>query len=129
MTQHVKLLIKAPSDKLSDVETVKWYLTETVRRVGMAPLGDPVVHLVPLDPSKLDSPQFQDDGGVTCQLVGFTTLTTSHIAIHTWPLRQEAHIDLYSCKDFDKSVFVLWTQECLLADMVKISDLSHACRW
>jgi len=129
VSQHIKLLVKANPEKLSDITLIKHYLSQSIKLVGMEPLGDPVVWSVPLDPCKLGGDTFQDEGGVTSQLVGFSTLTTSHIAIHTWPLRSEAHIDLYSCKEFDSTDFISWTHTCLSATVVKTQDLSYACRW
>lgn len=41
--------------------------------------------------------QDDDEGGVS----GFCMITTSHLSIHTWPLRGRFSMDIFSCKDFD----------------------------
>lgn len=49
---------------------------------------------VPVDETKLDSSD--DEGGTSywCQI------TTSHIALHAWPLRKAFMMDIFSCKPF-----------------------------
>jgi len=54
---------------------------------------------VPLDESKLKSDVFQDEGGIT----GSCIISTSHMALHAWPLRGYFSADVFSCKDFDVS--------------------------
>jgi len=54
---------------------------------------------VELDPSKLDSAVFQDEGGIT----GSAIISTSHMALHAWPLRKFFSMDVFSCKEFDTS--------------------------
>jgi len=95
----------------------------------MQPLGEPVIHDVPLEIQKLGREPFQDEGGVTAQLVGFHTLSTSHVAIHTWPLREEFHLDLYSCREFNKDVIVNFISEVFHSKIMKIADLSAHCKW
>jgi S-adenosylmethionine decarboxylase len=52
---------------------------------------------VELDPTKLQSDVFQDEGGIT----GMCVISTSHMSIHCWPIRKCFSIDVFSCKDFD----------------------------
>jgi len=54
---------------------------------------------VPLDLRALGREPYEDEGGVSA--VG--VLSTSHVAVHAWPLRREAHVDLYSCRAFHPS--------------------------
>ena len=44
---------------------------------------------------------------------GFTIISTSHIAIHTWFLGGRFTLDIYSCKNFDSSLVYLWLVEAL----------------
>lgn len=66
-----------------------------VDTLEMEYLQRPTAIRVPIDPEKLDS--MDDEGGwsVICQI------TTSHIALHGWPLRGAFMMDIFSCRDFD----------------------------
>ena len=44
---------------------------------------------------------------------GFTLISTSHIAIHTWFADGRFTLDIYSCKNFDSSPVYLWLVEAL----------------
>jgi len=61
---------------------------------------------VDLDPSKLQSDVFQDEGGIT----GMCVISTSHMSIHCWPIRKCFSMDVFSCKDFDgnKAKEIIW---------------------
>lgn len=61
---------------------------------------------VELDPSKLQSDVFQDEGGIT----GMCVISTSHMSIHCWPIRKCFSMDVFSCKDFDgnKAKEIIW---------------------
>ena len=62
---------------------------------------------VELDPSKLQSDVFQDEGGIT----GMCVISTSHMSIHCWPIRKCFSMDVFSCKDFDanKAKEIIWS--------------------
>lgn len=68
---------------------------QLVEQLGMQYLQRPTAIRVVLDADKIDGDQ--DDGGwsVFCQI------TTSHIALHGWPLRGAFMMDVFSCRDFD----------------------------
>jgi len=61
---------------------------------------------VELDPTKLQSETFQDEGGIT----GMCVISTSHMSIHCWPIRKCFSMDVFSCKDFDgdKAKDIIW---------------------
>lgn len=61
---------------------------------------------VELDPTKLQSDVFQDEGGIT----GMCVISTSHMSIHCWPIRKCFSMDVFSCKDFDgdKAKEIIW---------------------
>jgi S-adenosylmethionine/arginine decarboxylase-like enzyme len=46
---------------------------------------------VQLQPEKLDSAQFQDDGGISA----FAIISTIRIAIHCWPLRNFVSMGIF----------------------------------
>ena len=61
---------------------------------------------VELDPAKLQSDVFQDEGGIT----GMCVISTSHMSIHCWPIRKCFSMDVFACKDFDADVAknIIW---------------------
>lgn len=127
--KHLKVLGLGDPARLGDAAIVRRFVTDLVRQVGMEPLGEPVVHDVPLEVGKLGREPFQDEGGVTTQLVGFHTLSTSHVAIHTWPLRSEFHLDLYSCREFNRADVLGFITEVFRTETMKASDLTAYCEW
>ncbi len=56
---------------------------------------------VPVDPAVLkrvqETGKFEDEGGIT----GFAVISTSHMALHAWPLQGFFSMDVFSCKEFD----------------------------
>jgi S-adenosylmethionine/arginine decarboxylase-like enzyme len=128
-TKHIKVLGRGDPRLLGDAALVRQFVTDLVRRVGMEPLGEPVIHDVPQEIQKLGREPFEDEGGVTAQLVGFHTLSTSHVAIHTWPLRKEFHLDLYSCRVFDREDVLGFVTEVFHTDEMRAADLTPYCEW
>lgn len=128
-TLHLKVLGQGDSQRLSDPNFIRQFCLDLIKRAGMEPLGSPQVHDVPLEIQKLNREPFEDEGGVTAQLVGFATLSTSHLAIHTWPLRNEFHLDLYSCREFDKDEVLGFLRDALRCEVIQDTDLTRYCRW
>lgn len=95
------------AELLSDVPHLDAMFRDLVQLLGMEILVEPAFRAVPLDPSKLESGA--DEGGVT----GTAVITTSHLSIHTWPLRQRFSFDAYSCRKFDKEVVMAFLKERL----------------
>ena len=127
--KHLKVLGYGDPERLGDAKLVRQVLIDMMKHLGMQPLGDPMVHDVPLDVSKLGREPFEDEGGITSQLVGFHTLSTSHVALHTWPLRKEFHLDIYSCRYFSKSQIMGFLTDVFHITKSKVSDLTAACEW
>ena len=118
---HIKVLFTSIAARLRDKYLLSCILTKVVTDIGMTPLSEPVIHNVGEKLLKLGvRTDYIDTGGIT----GFIPLSTSHCAIHTWPLENEAVLDVYSCKKFD----ILIPQEIIcdfyMPDMIKVSDLS-----
>lgn len=84
------------ADLLKSGDFIKQVILGLVKLLGMKVLAGPEVHEVPVDRSKLWSEE--DEGGITAMCV----ITTSHISIHTWPVRHRFSMDIFSCKPFDK---------------------------
>ena len=72
---------------------------DLAKSLDMTIIHGPVFKEVELDPSKLTSDVFKDEGGIT----GFAVISTSHMAIHCWPLRKFFSLCVFSCKEFDTS--------------------------
>jgi S-adenosylmethionine decarboxylase len=68
---------------------------QLVAALEMEYLQTPLSFKVPVDPRKLDSEE--DEGGWSV----FAQITTSHIAVHCWPLRKAFMMDVFSCKPFN----------------------------
>jgi S-adenosylmethionine/arginine decarboxylase-like enzyme len=129
VAKHLKILGKGNPSLLADEQYVAGFIKSCIEIVGMRPLDEPKLINVPLQIEKLKCELFEDEGGITGQLVGFCTLSTSHIAVHTWPLRNEFHMDLYSCREFDADELVKFVMITFQVGVSKISDLSEACEW
>lgn len=129
MAKHIKILGIGDPVRLGDARIVESFLRDCVANVGMRPLDEPKIIDVPLQIEKLKSELFEDEGGITGQLVGYCTLSTSHIALHTWPLRRELHLDLYSCREYDKGELLTFVCEIFRLEKYKVSDLTDACNW
>ena len=132
MAKHLKILGKGSPELLGSTDAVRKFIVSLIEHLGMRPLGEPTVHDVALDITKLGKEPFEDEGGCTAQLAGivaYDTLSTSHCAIHSFPLRSEFHLDIYSCRNFDAdfvSKFVSLYFDCY---RVKITDLTYATEW
>lgn len=132
MAKHLKILGMGSASRLESAEAVRKFVVSLIDFIGMRPLGEPTVHDVAIDIAKLGKEPFEDEGGVTVQAVGiaaYHTLSTSHVALHTWPVRREFHLDIYSCREFDAGSvgkFVSLYFDCYA---VKATDLTYATEW
>lgn len=54
---------------------------------------------------------------------GFVIIAESHIAIHTYPDKGEAYVDVFSCKEFDLEFVKLYVTELFGAEQV--SEIFH----
>jgi S-adenosylmethionine/arginine decarboxylase-like enzyme len=84
--------------KVFSHESLTKLFHKLVEALDMEIIAGPMFKDVELDPSKLTGDEFQDEGGTT----GYCLISTSHIAIHTWELRNFFMMDAFSCKDFNE---------------------------
>ena len=105
---------------IESADIIRDTLLRLVRLLDMRILDGPRITAVDLDSTLMESDS--DEGGIT----GYCLITTSHISIHTWPLRQRLCLDIFSCKKFDKDAAlaeirgslgvrddsVTWTERC-----------------
>jgi S-adenosylmethionine/arginine decarboxylase-like enzyme len=125
MAKHVKILGISHPSKLSNEPLLKDLVEDIIRAIGMRPLADPLLVNVPLEIEKLGQEPFEDEGGISV----LRLLSTSHIAMHTWPLRNEFHLDIYSCREFAPEVVYEILHACLELQKVKLTDCSDGCDW
>ncbi len=90
---------------IADPEQIRSFLLGLIPRLDMKLLDGPRITEVDLDPSQISSES--DEGGIT----GYALITTSHLSIHTWPLRQRFCLDVFSCRRFDPEVVVEYARE------------------
>jgi S-adenosylmethionine decarboxylase len=120
--RHIKVLGRGAADLLGNAKNVEGMLHELIDILGMRILGTPHMYEVETEIAKLGVQPFEDEGGVT----GVCVLSTSHCAIHTWPLRPYFVMDVFSCRDFDPSHVEKHLAAKLGAYDLKITDLSFA---
>lgn len=93
---HLIIDGKAEPELLRNKSLIKDIFTCIVLQTGMNVL-DCKMYEIPEDEETLLSEKFKDSGGVT----GYVVLTTSHICIHTFPLKSEFKLDIFSCKPYN----------------------------
>jgi S-adenosylmethionine/arginine decarboxylase-like enzyme len=121
--KHVKFIFDAyVSQDFESTEKVQELLTKATSSAGMRPLGTPVIYNVPLQIKKMGSEPYEDEGGVT----GVLVLSTSHCAIHTWPLQNKAVMDLYSCRDYRTEDITTVIADIYAPRKIHTTDLSHS---
>jgi S-adenosylmethionine/arginine decarboxylase-like enzyme len=108
----LEALVEDPS-LLKDEQALTRVMTDLVGVLRMKPLAPPRCWQVPLDEGLLASEQ--DEGGIT----GFCVITTSHISIHTWPLRRRFSMDVFSCRPFDEGAALQF-----IADRLRVSAMN-----
>ena len=86
-------------------DKIRSFLLGLIPRLDMELLDGPRVTEVELDPSQIHSEL--DDGGIT----GYALITTSHLSIHTWPLRNRFSLDVFSCRPFEAQVVLDYARE------------------
>jgi S-adenosylmethionine decarboxylase len=120
--RHIKMVGIGDPLRLGNVGVVETLLKEIVDKLKMRPLSGPHMCDVEHDIKKLGVEPFEDEGGVT----GVLVLSTSHVSIHTWPLRKWFVLDVYSCRDFDTKLLSQYVQGFLATEKVRVSDLSDS---
>lgn len=122
--KHIKIQVYgATREILNAVVSIEKLLLEMVHAAGMRELGKPHVYDIPETLREMDlEPDREEPEGVT----GIVVLSTSHVAIHTWPHRGYAIIDLYSCRDFKEGDAVNVVVDALSPKKIMVYDLSYS---
>lgn len=130
----------ADADTLASVERVRGLLHALLNELGMRRLSEDVFDVHTRIAQLGEGEPFADEGGVTGvatgsgaagaastgEIVGTVVLSTSHIAIHTWPELRAAQFTLYSCRPFDMERAEKLIGTHLRAEYVATADLSLA---
>lgn len=112
---------------LGSIDVIRNFLTELVDGISMRLLLEPQCVSVPIQLGKLSLQCEEDEGGIS----GVAILSTSHIAIHTWPEHSYAVLDIYSCRDFDPGIALLHVLRTFRADPNRVfcRDNSESLRY
>ena len=100
---------------ISSADHLRDTLTELVDLLGMQILDGPRMTEVDLEPARIELDE--DEGGIT----GYCLITTSHISIHTWPLRGRFSFDAFSCRPFDRDAALRFIRERLSVDQESVT--------
>lgn len=129
--RHIKILGRGNPELLGSLSAVKGFLTDLVEEIGMRPLGEAQLYEVAQEIRKLGVEPFEDEGGVT----GVIVLSTSHCAMHTWPLRvrEDARemfvLDIYSCRSFELDPVVRLLRLRFDANNAKTHDITRTLEY
>lgn len=99
MVDRYQLVLDATTRKPELLSSAD-YLEDTLKQVAdLAAMRvlDIRTTEVSVDISRLGGVEFQDEGGTSV----LALISTSHMAIHAWPLREFFMFDLVSCRPFD----------------------------
>lgn len=81
----------APEQIVKDKKGLKKFLTDFPPKIGMSTIYGPVVvDGVPEDPG----------------ISGFVVIDYSHISVHTFTPNNDALVDIFSCKPYDKKIVI-----------------------
>ena len=93
--KHVLLdLNSCNHEKLDDYDLCFEFLNELPNQISMTKITQPYVFPY--------SGKVPEDRGIT----GMVIIAESHISIHTFPLKQYAFIDIFSCKPFNTELAI-----------------------
>ena len=122
--KHIKVQMYGVTfGKLKSEQLADRFLVEVVAAVGMRALDDPWVYDIKETlESQGEKPDEKEPEGVT----GVVVLSTSHAAIHTWPHRAYAAIDVFSCVDFDTPIVTGVVERIYEPLRVDVKDLSYS---
>jgi S-adenosylmethionine/arginine decarboxylase-like enzyme len=94
-------------------EKLEKLFAQLVMALDMTALDKAAFYEVPVDPEVLErvkrTGKFEDEGGIT----GFQVISTSHMALHAWPLQNFFSLDAFSCKEFNEDLAISIVKETL----------------
>jgi S-adenosylmethionine decarboxylase len=127
--KQIKILGLGDFELLNNESYIKEFMISLVHKIGMQVLDRPLLYNVPLQIEKLGLEPFVDSGGITCQLIGYVVLSTSHLSWHSFPLENKFYLDIFSCREFELDRIKDFVYDVFKCHKIKITDLSEACEW
>lgn len=110
---HIIMDARVTDPSVFDKATLLSLFGKIVKALGMKPLDDVKVYEVPVDPAILARAKatgnFEDEGGISTLQV----ISTSHIALHAWPLQSYFALDAFSCKDYNAELALTIVRKAL----------------
>jgi S-adenosylmethionine decarboxylase len=100
--------------KTLNPDTLCTMFDRLVDTLQMEYLQRPTAIRVPMDPDKLNSKDDEGGWSVICQI------TTSHIALHGWPMRGAFMMDIFSCREFDPPA-----AQRVVTEMLDVTEAHH----
>ena len=94
-------------------DTLSNLFDRLVEALQMQYLQRPIAMRVPLEPGKLNTDDDEGGWSVICQI------TTSHIALHGWPMRGAFMMDIFSCKPYDTA-----RAEAVVREALHVTDVN-----
>ena len=120
-----KVLFKAAAERLRDAELMRTFLDRIVRWMECRALMGPICVNVEERIRAAGDEPWVDEGGIS----GVILLSTSHVALHTWPLGEKAVLDAYSCRPYDLDILRDALRLHYDPHTMTIYDLSNALEW
>lgn len=106
---HLTIDIEGAS-YLNDFDYIYRFLENFPSQIGMTKITKPYV-------IRYTAPNHEESG-----ITGFVMIAESHISIHTYPHKDYAFIDVFSCKPFDIEPTVTSIKR-----MFKAGNIEHKC--
>jgi S-adenosylmethionine/arginine decarboxylase-like enzyme len=106
--RHLIIDGKSSSPVLADPAKLAQHVNELVGAIGMTALQTVAVQ-IPLELAAMAVQPAADEGGVSVVAI----LSTSHIALHSWPECSAFTLDVFSCRDFAPERVTAWATEAL----------------
>jgi S-adenosylmethionine decarboxylase len=106
-------LYKCSRKRLSDKAFLEKVLQDFPKKIGMTPISRPFV-------LEHNPPKEEDSG-----LSGFVIIAESHVAIHTYPVKGLAKIDIVSCKAFDAEKALSLMKKSFLAQEAEKHEIER----
>lgn len=105
--------------------TIETLFSKVIEALEMKALGPVVTYEVPVDlevQRRVEKTgKFEDSGGIT----SFVVISTSHLALHSWPLERRFSADVFSCKDFDHEKALHLFREILGVDRLQVTVMDR----
>ena len=103
--------------KMWDADRIRDFLTDCPDTLGMNRITEPKV-------LEYNAPKAEDSG-----VSGFVIIAESHISIHTFPNRNYANIDIFSCRPFDHLRALADAKDLFALEEAKTWLLDRGLEW